>query len=78
MERKLPERPLETIQQDLQKQIDEKTKLKDKIERSEILIRKINDYKVFKKEKDRQDKIKLALTGIHDIFCLPSVNSPGL
>ena len=61
VESKLPEKPLETIQQNLQKQIDEKAKLKDKIGRSEVLIRKINDYKIFKKEKDRQDKIKLAL-----------------
>lgn len=60
IESKLPEKSLETIQQDLLKQIDEKAKLKDKIDRSEVLIGKINDYKIFKKEKDRQDKIKRA------------------
>ena len=60
IESKLPEKSLETIQQDLLKQMDEKAKLKDKIDRSEVLIGKINDYKIFKKEKDRQDKIKLS------------------
>jgi len=61
VERKLPEKSLDTIQIELQKSQAEKLKLKDKIERSEVLIRKINDYNVYKKERDRQTKIKKSL-----------------
>ena len=61
VERKLPEKSLETIKTNLQKGQAEKLKLKDKIERSVVLIKKINDYNVYKKEKDRQNKIKKSL-----------------
>jgi len=61
VEKKLPAKSLETIKTNLQKGQAEKLKLKDKIDRSVVLIKKINDYNVYKKEKDRQNKIKKSL-----------------